>query len=243
MRTISRSRRRASRAARSSAPAPDSSAETRRVAPSWASATRASSSGASVKTPTVAPVRDERLQSRARRRIAAEIGRRVILGEALEEHSPVSGACTIERLCCLDRGPRAATRDRSRGPRARTRARPPTAAACLRLRRGRRRAPSRPSCEPARSYRLPEQDARRDARGVDRDVERRAEAARDEALMHLVGDRVQHSDRERRSGATRRANEAALRAPRTRRHGRSCAARDPSRRGPCRGPERTRTRR
>ena len=71
-------------------------APTRRVAPSCASATRASGSGASVKTPSVTPAAGERLQGRARRRVASEVRGRVILREALEQRAPVAGADAVE---------------------------------------------------------------------------------------------------------------------------------------------------
>ena len=68
----------------------------RRVAPSWESATRASGSGASVNTPSVAPepASDCRaaLVAASRRRY----GGRVILGEALEEDAPVPGTRVVE---------------------------------------------------------------------------------------------------------------------------------------------------
>ena len=87
-------RRRSPRAADRAHPSPVSSVDTRRAAPSCASAVRASSSGASVKTPSVAPSAASACSASARRRVAAEERRRAILAEPLEQDAPVADAPT-----------------------------------------------------------------------------------------------------------------------------------------------------
>ena len=117
-----------------------------------------------------------------------KVDRRAVLGEALEQRSPVARASLVElrRRCgAVVRQPF----DVEHAGRV-----------CEPV------APERPRItehvevdrEPHRAEPAVQHDAERHSDGVDQDVDRRADATLDEVLVQLVGDRVRDPERERR---------------------------------------------
>ena len=85
-----------SSSSRSNAPEPVSSAEMRRAAPSWAKRGARELLWRIREDADGRPLANQGLQARARRRVATQVCRRVILAEPLEEDAPVAGARLVE---------------------------------------------------------------------------------------------------------------------------------------------------
>ena len=118
------------------------------------------------------PLANQGLQARARRRVATQVCRRVILAEPLEEDAPVAGARLVERPRRLPAvgGQRVRIDVQHGASRLEPRA-PERARVAERVELDRDRA-LRSSREPPGANRLPEDDPDDDAHGVERHVER-----------------------------------------------------------------------
>ena len=181
--TSDRRRARALRQPDERSRSPASSIATPTLTPSWRLATRASCSGASVKTPIRTP--EPRARSAALVPLAAQVDRRVILGEALERsrQSPHPGASSASAAAPRSAGSATGSIAEHAAARLSQAAR---AAACRRSRRGRSQAGAWPS-RAARRPRLRARGRRPTATPPCRShVERRPEPSRDERLVQLV---------------------------------------------------------